>query len=102
MDNFTTNTDEMKRDIFNFSKKICNGVCKPQIKFVTYMIYGITKSKNILLSSISDSLKENIKKSYIIDSLSDNLSNDLDNLIDRNYTDLVFDSLGNIPTFFSR
>lgn len=29
MDNFTTNNYEMKRDIINFSKKICNGASKP-------------------------------------------------------------------------
>ena len=40
MDKFTTNTYEMKRDIVNFSKKICKNVSKRQTKFVTEMIYG--------------------------------------------------------------
>ena len=43
MDNFTTNTYEMKRDILNFSKKICKGVSKPETKFVSDMVYGISK-----------------------------------------------------------
>ncbi len=53
MDNFTTNNYEMKRDIINFSKKISDGCNKPESKFVMDMIYGISKSKDILLSSIA-------------------------------------------------
>ena len=57
MVNFTTNTYEMKRDIVNFSNKICKNSDKPELKFVIDMIYGISKSKDILLSSIADSLQ---------------------------------------------
>ena len=99
MNNFTTNTYEMKRDIVNFSKKICKNSDKPETKFVTDMIYGISKSKNVLLSSIADSLKENTKKAYVIDRLSDNLALDLDTSIDENYNNLVMDSLGENPIF---
>ena len=62
MINFTTNTYQMKREIVNFSKKICEGSFKPENKFVTDMIYGIFKSKDILLSSIADALDEDTKK----------------------------------------
>ena len=41
------------------------------------MIYGISKSKDILLSSIAGALDEKTKKACVIDKLSDNLSNDL-------------------------
>ena len=41
MNNFTTNTYEMKRDIVKFSKKICKNSNKPESKLVTDMIYGI-------------------------------------------------------------
>ena len=99
MNDFTTNTYEMKRDIVNFSKKICKNSDKPETKFVTDMIYGISKSKNVLLSSIADSLKENTKKAYVIDRLSDNLALDLDTSIDENYNNLVMDSLGENPIF---
>ena len=58
MDNFTTNTYQMKRDIYNFSKKISEGSSKPKSKFITDMIYGISKSKDILLSNIADALDE--------------------------------------------
>ena len=99
MNNFTTNNYEMKRDIVKFSKKLCLNSNKPEFKFLTDMIYGISKSKDILLSSISHALDENTKKAYTIDRLSDNLSKDLSDSIDENYTNLVMDSLGNNPVF---
>ena len=61
MDNFTTNNYEMKRDIINFSKKISEDTSKPESKFVMDMIYGISKSKDILLSSIAGALDEKTK-----------------------------------------
>ena len=99
MDNFTINNYEMKRDIINFSKKICEGASKPETKFTMDMIYGISKSKDILLSSIAGALDEDTKKAYTIDRLSDNLSNDLSNSINENYCNLAMDSLGENPVF---
>ena len=99
MNNFTTNTYEMKRDIVKFSKKICDGTSKPTTKFTMDMIYGIFKSKNIHLSAIAEALGENIKKAYTIDRLSDNLSCDLDNCINKNYTNLAINALGANPIF---
>lgn len=99
MNNFTTNTYQMKRDIINFSNKLCENSNKPESKFVTDMIYGISKSKDILLSNIAEALNENTKKAYTIDRLSDNLANDLNSSIDNNYTNLVMNSLGNNPIF---
>ena len=99
MDNFTINNYEMKRDIINFSKKICEGASKPETKFTMDMIYGISKSKDVLLSSIAGALDEDTKKAYTIDRLSDNLSNDLSNSIDENYCNLAMDSLGENPVF---
>ena len=99
MDNFTINNYEMKRDIINFSKKICEGASKPESKFTMDMIYGISKSKDVLLSSIAGALDEDTKKAYTIDRLSDNLSNDLSSSIDENYCNLAMDSLGENPVF---
>lgn len=99
MNNFTTNTYEMKRDIVNFSKKLCKNSDKPETKFVTDMIYGISKSKDVLLSSIAEALNEDTKKAYTINRLSDNLVSDLSDSIDDNYTNLVMDALGDTPVF---
>lgn len=99
MDNFTTNTFQMKREIINFSKKISKNSSKPESKFIMDMLYGISKSKDILLSNIAEALDENTKKAYVIDRLSDNLVRDLDDNIDKNYCDIVMDSFGENPVF---
>lgn len=75
MNNFTTNTYEMKREILNFSKKVSEGVNKATTKFVMDMQYGLAKGGSCLISNISRSLDENIKLNYTIDRLCDNLSN---------------------------
>ena len=99
MNYFTINNYQMKRDIVNFSNKISKKSDKPESKFVLDMIYGILKSKDILLSSIADALDEKVKKIYTIDRLSKNLSFDLSSSIDDNYCNLVMESLGNNPVF---
>ena len=99
MNNFTTNTYEMKRDIVNFSNKIRKNSDKPETKYVTDMIYGISKSKDVLLSSIAEALNEDTKKAYTINRLSDNLASDLRGSIDDNYANLVMDALGDTPVF---
>lgn len=99
MSYFTTNTYQLKREIVKFSKKICKNSNKPTSKFVTDMLYGISKSKDIILSSISEALDENISKINTIDRLSNNLSLDLDESIFLNYCNLAFDALGNEPVF---
>lgn len=99
MNNFTMNTYEMKRDIANFSKKISKNCDKPTQKFVTDMLYGILKSKDILLSSIADALQEKAKKANTIDRLSDNLALDLPEDININYRSLAIDTLGDNPVF---
>ena len=74
MNNFTTNTYEMKREILNFSKKIFEGTSKPVSKFVMDMQYGLAKSWSCLISNIARSLEEDIKLNYTIERLCDNLS----------------------------
>lgn len=73
MNNFTTNTYELKREIVNFSKKISNGLDKTKTKFVTDMQYGLSKSKSCLISEIARSLDEDIKLKNTIERLCDNL-----------------------------
>lgn len=75
MNNITTNTYEMKREIVNFSKKISEGVNKPTSKFVMDMQYGLAKSGSCLISEVARSLDENIKLGYTIERLCDNLAN---------------------------
>ena len=44
MNNFTTNTYEMKREILNFSKKVSVVKNKVTTKFIMDMQYGLSKS----------------------------------------------------------
>lgn len=74
MTNFTTNSYEMKRDLINFSKKITNGISKPEEKFIMDMLFGISKSSSTLISEISRGLKEDIKLGYTIERLCNHLS----------------------------
>lgn len=73
MNNFTTNTYEVKRKIVNFSKNISEGLNKSTSKFVMDMEYGLAKSKSVLLSNIARSLDEKIDLNHTIERLSDNL-----------------------------
>ena len=75
MDNFTTNTYEMKREIVNFSKKISTGINKSTMKFVMDMQYGLSKGGSCSISNIARSLEEDIKLNYTIERICDNLSN---------------------------
>ena len=96
MNNFTTNTYEMKRDILNFSKKITNGLDKPTTKFISEMIYGIEKSNSILISEIARALNEKIRLKNVIERLCDNcntLSDEEINIIKNNYFDMALKQL---------
>lgn len=96
MNNFTTNTYEMKREILNFSKKISNGLNKPTDKFISDMIYGIEKSNSILFSNIARELDEKIKIKNTIERLCDNcncLSDDSLNILEENYFKLALKQL---------
>ena len=61
----------MKRDILNFSKKISEGLCKPDKKFIADMLYGIEKSGSILFSDIARALNEENKLKNTIERLCD-------------------------------
>ena len=96
---FNISSTNLKSIIFNFSKIICANLSKPCFKFTFDMLWGISKSKNILLSSISDALNENIKKINTINRLSDNLNKTLPSSLDYQYLQQALDSLGKEPVF---
>ena len=74
MNNFTTNTYEMKREILNFSEKIAKKLSKSEKKFIQDIEYGIAASGSCLISDISRSLNEDIKLKNTIERLCDNLN----------------------------
>jgi hypothetical protein len=98
MNNFTTNTYEMKREILQYSDKISNNLNKSETKFIKDMQYGIAASGSCLISNISRSLKEPIELKNTIERLCDNL-NDFDktNIIYQNYLESIGDIYGEEP-----
>lgn len=93
MKNFTTDTYEIKRKIIEFATKITNEVGQVEKKFVQDIIYGISKSKSILLSDISDSLMESINKVNTVERLSNNLMKDISNSVSKNYQTQMLKSI---------
>lgn len=75
MNNYTMETYEIKREITNFTKKVTKGLNKPTRNFLLDMQFGISSSKNVLVSEIARSLKEDVKLNHTIERLCNNLSN---------------------------
>ena len=58
MINYTSDCYEMKRECVKFAENLTKGCSKPTRGFVMDMIYGISASKDIKITSISRKLKE--------------------------------------------
>jgi len=74
MINYNRLAYELKRDISTFSNKITTGLKRPELKFVTQMIYGLLEGNKSHLSEIARSLKETITLKKTIERLSRNLN----------------------------
>ena len=98
MNNFTTNTYEMKREILNFSKKNKKKLSKSEKKFIQDIEYGIAASGSCLISDISRSLNEDIKLKNTIERLCDNLNSfDDTETLYNNYIEEIGDIYGKEP-----
>jgi hypothetical protein len=75
MDNFNTLCWQYKRDILNFSEKICKGIGRPNFKMMTNLLYGMSESNSCHLSKIGRALKETISLKKTIDRLSRGVDN---------------------------
>jgi hypothetical protein len=64
----------VKREMINFSEKICKGLKRPEYKLVSNMLYGISESGSCHLSKIGRALKEGISLKKTIERLSRGLS----------------------------
>lgn len=74
MNNYSKLSTLLKREILNFSKKICKGIKKPEYKLVCDMLYGLSESQSCHLSNIARSLKEGNLLKKTIERLSNGLS----------------------------
>lgn len=74
----------IKRQIAKFSGRLTEGLCKTKVRFIREMIYGIQSSKDVKLSNISRSLREDIALIKTENRLSRNLSgSDLSDALNR-------------------
>jgi len=82
----------LKREIFNFTKKVCKDIAKPEEKLVANLLYGIAESGSCHLSKIGRALKEKISLKKTIERLSRGLQTfstvEQQKLLD-NYTETV-------------
>ena len=85
MKNHTTKTYQMKRETFNFSRRISYGTEKDIRKHAADMIYGILASGGCVLSRIADTLHEDILKKNTIERLSLKLAQGVPEILKKNY-----------------
>ena len=81
MINYTADCYEMKRECVKFAKNLTKNCSKPTQGFVEDMIYGISASKDIKITSISRKLKETdhgTKLENTVERLCRHLDGDLD------------------------
>lgn len=100
MNYFTLNTNEMKREIVNFSNYLTRDCKSKKYKdFFRDMLYGISAAGNLKLSDISRKLKEKIKLDNTIERLSIHLANDIEDkpLIEKKYFKYVREMIPSNP-----
>ena len=88
MINYITTNSNLKRGICNYSKKICKGFNRPEMKFVCDMTYGMLASESSMLSEIARNLNEKIPLIKTVNRLSRNLqdlSDDERKIVMENY-----------------
>jgi len=83
MTHYTIMSSNLKRGILRFSEAISDGLSRPELKFISQLIYGMLAAQSCHLSKIARVLGENISLKKTIDRLSRNLSafNDRDKLL---------------------
>jgi hypothetical protein len=97
MYDFTTETYTAKREILTYAEKLSEGLSRPNQKFVSDMVYGMIASGSVLLSDISDVLKEGISKSNTVDRLSKHLKKGLPRGMRNNYAKVIRDDIPKDP-----
>lgn len=74
MAHYSTMSSNLKRGILRFAEAVSKGLTRPELKFVSQMIYGMLCSQSCHLSKIARALDEKILLKKTIDRLSTNLA----------------------------
>jgi len=97
MNDFITETYTAKREILTFADKLSEGLRRPDRKFVSDMVYGMLASGSVVLSDISDVLKEDISKDNTVERLSKHLAGGLPKGMRVNYARAIREDIPKNP-----
>ena len=97
MYDFTTETYSAKREILTYAEKLSEGLSRPDLKFVSDIVYGMIASESVLLSDIADVLKEDIHKDNTIERLSKHLAKGLPKGTRLNYAKAIYRDIPKDP-----
>jgi len=93
----TTEVYAAKRETINFSKSLVSANKRVESKFVAQAIYGMLKSKSVILKNIATALNEPVRTKNTIDRLSQNLQRKLSPETHANYIRKMLGALGKEP-----
>ena len=88
MVNYNITNSNLARGICNFSKKISNGLKRPETKFVCDMIYGILAAGSSVITEVARNLNEEIPLIKTVNRLCRNLqdfSDEEKSIVEENY-----------------
>ena len=93
----TTDVYATKRETINFAKSLVSSKKRVESKFVAQTIYGMLKSKSVILKDIATALNEPINVKNTIDRLSQNLQRVISPETYANYLKRMVDVIGDEP-----
>lgn len=93
----TTDVYATKRETVQFVKDLVSESGQVETKFITQAIYGILKSKSVILRDIAVALNESIKVKNTIDRLSKNLKRTMSPLVTTRYSRKMVNVLDEEP-----
>ena len=91
MTDYSTKQQRMKRQIFNFVKKVSGGLRRPEQKFSADICYGMLASGSCVLTDVADALQEKNKKVNTVERLSRHLEQGINETALGSYRRLVKD-----------
>lgn len=102
MNNYTTIDTILKDENVKFVKKIAKGLSKPNTKFLTHMLYGITTQNSIILSDIARASSPNIQIKKAVEKYERHLDeySKYQDLVETNYADMVKPYINNRKLYF--
>lgn len=102
MKNYTTTDAILKDENVKFIKKMAKGLSKPNTKFLTHMLYGITTQNSIILSDIARASSPDIQIKKAVEKYERHLDeySKYQDIIESNYANMVKLYINNRKLYF--